>query len=624
MSKKSFSKHVIALMITFVLMLSCIGTAAAASLQVPQEDVTETETVLEDSQDENTSEVSHISAATLEDFETEQVLTEESIAATEVQETENEETAKAPEAEGEAAAETAEAEIPEIEETAVEADTARAETIAADLQTDNDDSITGAVLEDDVYVYYENGEKAAKTGLAKAVDGTGWYYMANGTHDSSAEGICKRIDGVGGWFYVRDGKYRTDLTGIAKKVDRTGGWYYVRNGVYKTDVTGISKKIDGTGGWYYVKNGVYNTNVTGIAKKADGTGGWYYVRKGVYKTDATGICKKADGTGGWYYVKNGVYNTNATGITRKVDGTDTRLYYVQKGVYKSTASGIAKKTNGEPGWFYVRNGVYRSGASGIAKKADGSSDTWFYVENGSYNTSFIGLARKADCSSATQFYVKNGIFTKSNISSYDYLGGTYRIANGVASLKSGYNNLWVQDVGVSYVDHDGDIDVFYSMRIKNTDGKYPFGGTLEVTCYSSSYSVLSTDTQDIPKIVPGDTIYCTLHFKYQGQKPAYIGMGMEWIPLNVTNIAKASTFSLLNTSQKKYDSYSKYTGTIKSNHNIDVWVCVSIIYYKDGQMVGGHHEQFGVKKNNTRAFSMTVYNEPDYDSYKLFVSQMHY
>ncbi|MCR4673225.1 MAG: hypothetical protein K5637_08380 [Lachnospiraceae bacterium] len=556
------------------------------------------------------------------------------------------------------------------QETVTESVIASEEAVAEDSQN-YAAGTTGAVLENGVYVYYENGVRAEKTGLAKAVDGTGWYYMANGVHDSSAEGICKRIDGVGSWFYVRDGKYRTDLSGIAKKVDRTGGWYYVKNGVYNTSATGISKKIDGTGGWYYVKNGVYNTNVTGIAKRVDGVGGWYYVKNGVYKTNVTGIAKRADGVGGWYYVKNGVYNTNATGIAKKADGTggwyfvykgvyktdatgiakkadgtggwyyvkngvyktnvsgicqkaystDSRWYYVQNGVYKSTASGIAKLTSGEAGWYYVRNGVYRPGASGIAKKADGSSDTWFYVNGGMYDTGYTGLARKADCSSETQFYVVNGIFTKSNIASYEYQSGTYKITNGVASLQSGYRDLWIQDYGYTYVENDGYVDVYCCLKVKNTDTKHPCDGELQVTSYDSSENVIETSTDYIQSIAAGDSIYCTLHFSYEGEEPAYIGWTITWWFDDTLDVAKSSTFSLTNTSQYKYDYYSKYTGNIKNSNSSDKAVLVTVVYYKDGRIVGGYHQSYTAYANTTTPFSMSVYDEPDYDSYKLFVSQ---
>ena len=672
MRKNAFSKHLLALILATIMMLSCVGTAAAASLETPQEDVTETEVVLEDSQDENTQsaidnqelmsesgqENAEIAPAVEENAETEQLLTEE------------QESEEAP------AAETEAAKLQAAEETiadpaATEAEAVRAETDAAAPQSVEDENVTGAVYEDGTYVYYENGVRTAKTGMAKAVDGTGWYYMANGIQDTSAEGICKRIDGVGSWFYVRNGKYRTDLTGIAKKVDRTGGWYYVKNGVYKTDATGIVKKIDGTGGWYYVKNGVYNTNATGIAKradgvggwyyvkngvyntnatgiakradgvggwyyvkngvyntnatgiakKADGTGSWYYVRKGVFKSDAVGICKKADGTGGWYYVKNGVYNTNATGITWKVDGNDTRFYFVKKGVYNSNASGIAKLVSGNGGWYYVRNGVYRPGASGIAKKADGSSNTWFYVDSGQYDTSYTGLARKADCSSSTQFYVKNGIFTKSNISSYEYNSGVYKITDGVASLKSGVRDLWIQDYGTTYVYHNGYVDVYCSLRVKNTDGKYAARGDLEVNSYSSDGSIIETATRNIPVIAPGDTVYCTAHYSYSGEEPDYIGWMISWQFYDKSGVAKASTFSLSNVSRQQYDSYTKYTGSIKNTNSSNKSVIVSVIYYKDGQMIGGYNQTFSTVANASKAFSMSVYDEPDYDTYKLFVSQ---
>lgn len=651
MRKTSFSKYMIALLLTVIMMLSCLGTAAAASIQEPQDDVTETETMLQESQNQDAQESGlnvpqkpGAEAAELQETEALEQMPEvpETEQVTEVSDTE--ETAAESEealtpAETDSELTSAEAVIP------ADADVnAKAE---AEVQTADEDSITGAVLEDGVYVYYENGVKTEKTGLAKAVDNTGWYYMENGEHNSSAEGICKRIDGVGGWYYVRNGKYRTDLTGIAKKVDRTGGWYYVKNGVYKTNVTGISKKIDGTGGWYYVKNGVYttsatgiakradgvggwyyvkngvyNTNATGIAKKADGTGGWYYVRKGVYKTDVTGICKKADGTGGWYYVKNGVYNTNATGITWKADSTDTRFYYVQKGVYKPNASGIAKQVTGDPGWFYVRNGVYRPGASGIAKKADGSSSTWFYVEAGYYDTSFNGLARKADCSSDTQFYVKNGIFTKSNISSYEYSGGTYKITDGVASLKSGVKSLWVQDFGSSYVYHDGYSEIYYSLKVKNTDVNYPLSLDLRINCYSASGNVIDYSEGHTSVIAPGDTVYCTYHF-HSTKEPADIGAELQYEYNTEESIKKVSAYPFSNTSQRKYESYTRYTGTIKNNSGAGKSVCVNVIYYKDGQMVGGYNEYFNLNTNQTITFTMDVDHEPDYDSYKLFITQLY-
>ena len=81
MKKKNFSKQLFVLMLTAVLMLSCIGTAAAASIQMSQEDVTETEVALQESQDQDTQEISQVAPTMPEAFETEQAMPEESLEA---------------------------------------------------------------------------------------------------------------------------------------------------------------------------------------------------------------------------------------------------------------------------------------------------------------------------------------------------------------------------------------------------------------------------------------------------------------------------------------------------------------------------------------------------------------
>ncbi|MCR4673357.1 MAG: hypothetical protein K5637_09055 [Lachnospiraceae bacterium] len=542
---------------------------------------------------------------------------------------------------------------------------------------------TGAVPENGTYVYYENGVKSAKTGLAKSTDGTGWYYMKSGTYDMTAEGICKRIDGVGGWFYVRDGKYRTDLTGIAKKVDRTGGWYYVKNGVYKTNVTGISKKIDGSGGWYYVKNGVYTTSATGIAKRADGVGGWYYVKNGVYKTNVTGIAKRADGVGGWYYVKNGVYNTNATGIAKKVDGTggwyyvkngvykagatgiarradgvggwyyvkngvyntsatgitkkadsssDSRWFYVQSGVYKSTASGIAKKADGTGGWYYVRNGVYRPHESGIAKKADGSSSTWFYVKDGTYRTSFTGLARKADCSSDTQFYVKNGIYTKTDIASYSFGSGTYKIEKGIATLQSGYLDPWIQDWGYYFYQMDGYLHADWAFKIKNPNVDYAIQEfSMPIDFKSSSGEVLKTVSSTMHiHIAAGDTITVgtDLGYKIEAEVPSYAEYKIEYsddifVEQETLGIAKVSDFTFSETSRAYEEDTGRYrySGYVTNNSDVSTHSFIGVIYYKNGQMLGGTGGLMLDIKVGKKVFftGYLGYGPAGFDSYEFYV-----
>ncbi|MCR4673226.1 MAG: hypothetical protein K5637_08385 [Lachnospiraceae bacterium] len=299
---------------------------------------------------------------------------------------------------------------------------------------------------------------------------------------------------------------------------------------------------------------------------------------------------------------------------------------MQNGVYKSTASGIAKLTSGETGWYYVRNGVYRPGASGIAKKADGSSDTWFYVSGGRYNTEYTGLARKADCSSETLFYVENGIYKKSSISSYEYQSGIYKITNGVASLQSGYGDLWVQDYGMTYVKSDELIDLFCCLKIKNTEKNYPCEVMLKLAGYASDNAVINSGNESISMIAPGDTLYCTMHIAYNGdEEPYYIGGTLypnffepeDWSE----EVEEASAFSLVNVSRHKNGTCSEYTGGIKCSGSYDRPVFVNVIYYKDGKIVGGHHELFQAYVSKPAKFSMTAENEPDHDSYKLFVTQ---
>jgi hypothetical protein len=160
--------------------------------------------------------------------------------------------------------------------------------------------------------------------------------------------------------------------------------------------------------------------------------------------------------------------------------------------------------------------------------------------------------------------------------------------------------------------------------VKNTEGAYPAGGSLEVTSYSPEGNIIESDSKRIPMIASGDTIYCTFHFDYLGEEPDFIGWEITWTYYDVTSVAKSSTFALSNVTQHPYATYSKYTGNIKNNNSRDKTVCVNVIYYKDGQMIGGYYETYEVSANSTRSFSMTVYDEPDYDTYKMFVSQYYY
>ena len=247
----------------------------------------------------------------------------------------------------------------------------------------------------------QNVQAAGKNGVAKAADGS-WYYYSNNQIQKNYNSLAKYN---GSWWYFKNGKLDFGYTGLCKY---NGSWWYVEKGKVNFGATRLCKY---NGSWWYVEKGKVNFSATTLCKYNNA---WWYVEKGKVNFSATGLCKY---NGSWWYVEKGKVNFSATTLF-KYNGS---WWYVEKGLVNFSATTLCKYNNA---WWYVEKGKVNFTAKTVVRYGG----NWWYVTGGKVDFGYEGIA----ANSSGLWYVYQGKVDFSANGTGTFGNVNYVIINGKA------------------------------------------------------------------------------------------------------------------------------------------------------------------------------------------------
>ena len=162
-------------------------------------------------------------------------------------------------------------------------------------------------------------------------------------------------NGTTGWYYVKNGSVDTSFTGFAKN---DNGWWYIERGKVtfkKNDV--IKGTVNGQSGWWFVKG----SKVTFTDTVAKNSNGWWRIKNGRVDFNYTGIAKNEYG---WWRIVNGKVDFNCNTVEKNENG----WWKCKGGKVDFSFTGVAKN---KYGWWYCRGGKVDFGFTGIGKNEYG-------------------------------------------------------------------------------------------------------------------------------------------------------------------------------------------------------------------------------------------------------------
>lgn len=191
-----------------------------------------------------------------------------------------------------------------------------------------------------------------------------------------------------------------------------------------------------------------------------------------------------------------------------------------------------------------------------------------------------------------------------------------------------HSGLEITDFGYTINTSDyGTCTVSYAVEITNHNGsktiEYP---SIQVTARGSDNSVVETEDNVLMGIYAndtalyGDTLYCG------STTPSSVEFHLNTVsdyniesPSN-SSVVPTSTFSVSNVSKLEDDYWTKFTGEVTNHDSTDHEVRVSVIFRKNGALVGGEMTFVTIGAGGTQPFDITSYfDEDEYDSYEIAV-----
>ncbi len=169
---------------------------------------------------------------------------------------------------------------------------------------------TGAIgAKGDWYYVIDSKVQTGYTGVSNFKNANGWWYIAGGKVDFSANTVAKNNNG---WWYVTSGKVQFGFTGLAN-YKNANGWWYIRGGKVDFTHNGVDKNKNG---WWYVTGGKVQFGYTGVADYKNANG-WWYIKSGKVNFNFTGIASNRNGT---WYVRGGKVDFSFSGVVRTASG----------------------------------------------------------------------------------------------------------------------------------------------------------------------------------------------------------------------------------------------------------------------------------------------------------------
>lgn len=211
---------------------------------------------------------------------------------------------------------------------------------------------------------------------------------------------------------------------------------------------------------------------------------------------------------------------------------------------------------------------------------------------------------------------------------YTDLGGGY---TGDAA-KTGLYKVELINSGYTATQEDNHVTISYAVEIKNPNENYAVQtATIYITSKDKDGKILSSDQVYLNSIAANDTITYGGFAIYEGELPTSVEFsvdnddeGYNYVFQEGSEIIYSNDLSISNVSENIGTYDNTYTGEITNNSKVDLSsVLVSVIYKKDGALVGGCNSYVGnLDAGETKAFEIYAYSSvEDYDSYEIHAYQ---
>lgn len=162
--------------------------------------------------------------------------------------------------------------------------------------------------------------------------------------------------------------------------------------------------------------------------------------------------------------------------------------------------------------------------------------------------------------------------------------------------------------------------IMYGVILENKSDKTAEFPSVQITSKDESGAILSSDDAVLFEIQPGQTVA----FGSQagnGEAPATVEFALISADFTRNPMNKPCSYQIDGVSDRK-DSYGgvDWVGQITNTSENDAdMVCVSVILYKDGAIVGGYSGFVdSLAAGMTQSFEVMGYGVPEYDSYETY------
>lgn len=174
-----------------------------------------------------------------------------------------------------------------------------------------------------------------------------------------------------------------------------------------------------------------------------------------------------------------------------------------------------------------------------------------------------------------------------------------------------------------YISKTGDY-IYCAIVVKNADdSQYYEFYTVNVTVLDESGTVIATEEQTMGTIAPGEIQAVAWPTSTNGGKVAKVDFDINTgDPISETkDYVKVSELEITQSKAIKKDGDTIFTGMIKNNSETDCEsVSVCVVLKKDGKIVFGTTTYvYDVNSGKEKAFQITEYDVPNYDSYDIYV-----
>ena len=197
-------------------------------------------------------------------------------------------------------------------------------------------------------------------------------------------------------------------------------------------------------------------------------------------------------------------------------------------------------------------------------------------------------------------------------------------AESETSAQKEQSDLQIVESGYSVVNSDSDVYAYWGATIKNPNNDYGMDyPEITITAKDADGKILTTETQTLMGIAPGDTVSFGSFVDCNGQRPETVE-----IEANSGDLVAASSYSGISSSEIKVSNLSEmkdsyggidYTGEVENTSETELEsVVVTILCKKGDNIVYGTTTYVDdLKAGSKKPFEASEYDIPEHDSYEI-------